>query len=126
MATTIIVAILGSTGVATLIQFFFTRHDNRNDWRRNIEAKIDKLARDLSDDRERRKRKDADDARRHILEASDAIRTGEEHSREWWTQLHEDITDYEVYCDAHPDYKNNRARQAIEHLNAAYLEILNT
>ena len=124
MTATILTAILGSTALATLIQFFFTRHDDRDKWRVSIEGKIDRLARDISDDRERRKRKEADDARRHILEASDAIRSGEEHSVEWWNQLHDDITDYEIYCDAHPDYKNNRARQAIEHLNTVYVEKL--
>lgn len=40
--TQIIIAILGSTAVATLIQFFVTRHDNRA----NISKRLDKLERD--------------------------------------------------------------------------------
>lgn len=123
-ALTVFTAIVGSSAVAGLIQFLITRHDGRNEWRKKIEQKIDQLTRDLSDDRHLRNRKDADDARRHILAASDAVRHGELHSKEWWDQLNEDITDYNTYCDQHPDYKNNRAVQAIENLNRVYAKRL--
>lgn len=123
-ALTIITAIVGSSAVAGLIQFLISRNDNRDEWRASIVAKIDQLTRDLNDDRETRKRENADDARRHILAASDAVRHGERHSKEWWDQLNEDISSYDKYCDTHPDYKNNRAVQAIANLNRVYADRL--
>lgn len=38
----IIIAVIGSTAVATLVQFFVTRHDNK----RNLSKRLDKLERD--------------------------------------------------------------------------------
>lgn len=38
----IIIAVVGSTALATLVQFFVTRHDNK----RNLSKRLDKLERD--------------------------------------------------------------------------------
>lgn len=38
----IIIAVIGSTALATLVQFFVTRHDNK----RNLSKRLDKLERD--------------------------------------------------------------------------------
>jgi len=46
---TIIAAVLGSTGLATLIQFFVNRHDNRNDKLANIDTKLDQVEKVLKE-----------------------------------------------------------------------------
>lgn len=117
MALTIILAVLGSTGLATLIQFFVNRHDTRV-------GTIDKIASDLQSLREEMRRDRAVLARIRILAASDEIRHGKQHSKEWWDQVNDDITGYGRYCDKHPDFKNNRAVQAIENLDRVYAERL--
>lgn len=45
-AITIIIAVIGSTGLATLIQFLISRHDKKHDRLGKIEQKLDKTERD--------------------------------------------------------------------------------
>lgn len=114
---TIIVALLGSTGVASLVQFLIARKDKQN-------SLLEKIIADLATIREEMKRDRAVDARIRILAASDEVLHGMEHSLEWWNQVNEDITKYDKYCNTHPDFKNNKAVQAVDHLNKIYAERL--
>ena len=109
-ALTVFVAIIGSTGVASLIQFFVSRRDTKNDMLNKIASDLTSLRGEISRDR-------AVNARIRILAASDEVLHGVGHSKEWWNQVNEDITGYDHYCDANPDFKNNKAVMAIEHLN---------
>jgi hypothetical protein len=45
-AVTIIIAVLGSTGLSTLIQYFVSRHDKKHDRLAQIEKKLDKTEKD--------------------------------------------------------------------------------
>lgn len=114
---TIIVALLGSTGVASLIQFLIARKDKQK-------SLLEKIISDLAEIREEMKRDRAVNARIRILGASDEVLHGVDHSLEWWNQVNEDITKYDNYCNNHPDFKNNKAVQAIDHLNKIYAERL--
>lgn len=114
---TLFTAIVGSTAVASLIQFFVTRSDDRN-------GKMQKIFRSISDLRDVFDLYRAKCARRDILAASDDVRYGTRHSKEWWNQILEDITEYNQYCDAHPEFKNNKAVHAIAHLDTTYAKIL--
>ena len=114
---TLFTAIVGSTAVASLIQFFVTRNDDRN-------GKMQKIFRSISDLRDVFDLYRARCARRDILAASDDVRYGTRHSKEWWNQILEDITEYNQYCDAHPEFKNNKAVHAIAHLDTTYARIL--
>lgn len=63
---------------------------------------------------------EATNKRVRILRAADEIRLHVRHSKEWFDQLNEDITDYEMYCETHPGFKNNQAVQSIIIINNAY------
>lgn len=114
---TLFTAIIGSTAVASLIQFFVTRSDDRN-------GKMQKIFRSISDLRDVFDLYRARCARRDILAASDDVRYGTRHGKEWWNQILEDITEYNQYCDNHPEFKNNKAVHAIAHLDTTYARIL--
>ena len=114
---TLFTAIVGSTAVASLIQFFVSRHDDRN-------GKMQKIFRSISELRDVFDLYRARCARRDILVASDEVRYGTRHSKEWWNQVLEDITEYNQYCDNHPEFKNNKAVHAIAHLDTTYAKIL--
>ena len=43
------------------------------------------------------------------------------HTEEQFNQIMEDITDYTTYCEAHPDFRNNKALKSIELINRTYL-----
>lgn len=113
MYTTIIVSILGSAGVFAFIEFLIQRRDNRNSLLTAIKKELDELKSNMLRDR-------ATDARRRILMASDETLQGTLHSREWWEQIMEDITEYEKYCATHQGYENNKAKIAIKELTECY------
>ena len=55
--------------------------------------------------------------RGRILDFADSIRRGVNHSRESYSQILDDITKYNRYCDGHPEFENERtvlASQIIE------------
>lgn len=114
---TIIVALLGSTGVASLVQFLISRRDTQKDMLNKIATELTSLRGEIARDR-------AVNARIRILAASDEVLHGMEHSIEWWNQVNEDITGYNAYCEINRDFKNNKAVMAIDHLNKVYAERL--
>jgi len=115
---TIITAIVGSSAVASLIQFFVSRYDKSADRLKDIEEKIDDLFESMG-------RNQADDSRRRILAANDEIvHFSTLHSEEWWNQLNDDITEYRRYCHDHPLYENGRAVHAINNIEKAYQDNL--
>lgn len=113
MYLTILVTILGSAGVFSFIEYLITRRDKRTGMLAEIKKEIDELKVLRLHDR-------ATDARRRILRASDEVQVGTQHSREWWDQIIEDITEYEKYCLSHANYENNKAKIAIKELTECY------
>lgn len=113
---TIATAIIGSSAVAGLIQFFVSRHDSKMDM-------IKKIADDLRELRDDFHLSRAIAARIRIISASDEVMHGVRHSQEWWDQILDDCTFYEQYCAEHPTFKNKKAVHAEKHLNDVYAKI---
>lgn len=122
----IICAALGSGTLVTLIQFLFKRYDEKKGKLNTLVIKIDTVQKGLSDLSGELDKRDALEARRHILSASDDIRHGKQHSKEYFDQLNEDIDAYTRYCDEHKDFKNNKCVKAIEVVNKVYARCLET
>lgn len=76
-------------------------------------AMLEKLRNENGEDK-------ATTCRYRILRFDDEIRHGTRHSKEHFDQILEDITEYERYCNDHPDYKNNKAVLAIENIKRVY------
>lgn len=62
----------------------------------------------------------AKDCRVRILRFSDEIYLGQPHSQEHFKQILGDITHYEKYCDAHPEFENQIAVAAIAQIKESY------
>ena len=124
MIIAIITSALASSALFTFIQFLITRHDNAKGCAKEIKTKVEGLQTAFDNLHEEIDRRDALDARRHILSASDEIRHGKRHSKEYFDQLNEDIDAYNRYCDEHKDFRNNRAVNAVENINKVYLKCL--
>lgn len=62
----------------------------------------------------------ATDARTRILRFGDECLHGEKHSKEHFDQILRDITEYENYCNEHPDFKNNMAVLTIGSIKSIY------
>lgn len=74
----------------------------------NIESKLDDISNKVNDlDKEVREEK-ALQARTHILRFADELYNNKHHSKEYFDDVLSDIDMYEKYCEAHPDFKNNK------------------
>lgn len=132
---TILISVLSSSAVFGFIQFLVSRHDSRNGKLTELSNQISALSKSLDSLSKKVDNNDASmadmferdiaiQARIRILQASDEIRRSIYHSKEYFDQLHEDITDYEEYCRTHVDFKNNKSVHAIENINRVYQQCL--
>lgn len=87
---------------------------------RALEDKLDSANNALGDLRRENSENRANTCRYRILRFDDEIRHDEHHTKEHFDQILEDITEYEKYCDGHPEYKNNKAIMAIGNIKKVY------
>lgn len=134
-ALSVLLAIIGSAGLYTFIQFLITRKDNRDDKLDKICDRIDEIdtnvkqLAELEQENYDRLKEDmlqnqALVARVRILRASDEILHNMRHSKEWFDQLNDDISFYEKYCKEHPQFVNNKAMHAVANINKIYSKAL--
>lgn len=111
----IIAAVLGSTGLATVIIALLQRKWGQKD-------KLDKIQKDLAahckvDDERYMKQ-----CRTRILRFNDEVIRGLHHTQEHFDDVLDDITSYNAYCEAHKDFKNEKAVMAIANVRRVYAE----
>lgn len=111
------VALVTASSIWSFIQFMISRKDNQKKELGQIKSAIE----DLSDKVDRNQ---AILARTHILRFDDELINGIDHSKEYFSQQLQDIDTYEAYCKLHPDFKNNYAVIASEHIKKVYAELL--
>lgn len=58
--------------------------------------------------------------RARILQFNTELIRGLKHTEEDFNEIMHNITCYERYCDAHPEYPNNRAAHAIKNINRVF------
>lgn len=68
--------------------------------------------------------RNADDHRTRILRFNTELLREQLHTKEDFNEIMAEIDFYERYCREHPDYKNNRAKCAIENIKRVYMERL--
>lgn len=84
---------------------------------KGIDRKVDRLDEKIDE-------KTACDARSRILRFADEVYFGVKHSKEHFDDILDDITIYEQYCEAHPNFKNNRTVMATKRIKEVYKECL--
>lgn len=85
--------------------------------------KVDKLSDELEVFRADYDRKEAFNCRTRILRFNDELIHGTpKHTKEHFDQIKMDIDAYEKYCDAHKDFRNGIAKDAIERIERVYKE----
>lgn len=62
-------------------------------------------------------------SRVRILRFDEELLKGEEHTKEHFNQILDDIDLYEAYCDKHEGFRNGIARHAIKHIRETYDEL---
>ena len=114
---------LAGGGLIGFIEFLIRRKDERSGkWNEILEA-IAGLKDAVGGIDERLDKENADDARRNILAFDDELRRGMDHSEESYNQILEDTNYYSRYCKGHPEYENNKAVNAIRHINDVYQRV---
>lgn len=78
----------------------------------DLHERVEYLSDKVDTSEERQEERDAKMARTHILRFGDEVRIGVKHSKESFDEVLSDITAYEAYCSAHPEFPNNRTRAA--------------
>ena len=68
--------------------------------------------------------RNADLHRHRILQFNNELLRDIPHTREDFIEVLAEIDYYEHYCKTHPDYKNNRAKHAIDNISRVYDERL--
>lgn len=91
--------------------------DSRMD---ELGSKLDQVNKAIGELRTENSHSRATTCRYRILRFDDELRHGERHTKEHFDQVLEDITEYEKYCNDHPDYKNNKAELAISNVKRCY------
>lgn len=94
--------------------------DRLNDIIEDLAHKLDGLNDSLDELKRESSEGRATTCRYRILRFDDEIRHDEYHTKEHFDQILEDITEYEKYCNGHPDYRNNKAVMAIENIKRVY------
>ena len=89
-----------------------------------LNERVDKLSGKVDQIEARQGERDAKTARTHILRFGDEVRIGTRHSKESFDEVLADITAYETYCNAHPEFPNNRTRAAEKFISETYDECL--
>lgn len=89
-------------------------------------AKVDSLEKKVDQIQASSGEKDAIDQRNRILLFGDEAVRGVKHSEEHFNQILEDITEYETYCDAHKDFKNEKTVLTSARIKEIYKRCLET
>ena len=86
----------------------------------SMNERVDKLSVKVDQSEARQAERDAKMARNHILRFGDEVRVGTRHSKESFDEVLADITAYESYCQAHPEFPNHRTRAAEKFITETY------
>lgn len=86
----------------------------------DLEKQIIKIQEDADARDAKADERDAKAARARILRFGDECLHDVKHSKEHFDEIMRDITDYETYCDLHPNFENNKAVHTIELINEIY------
>ena len=78
-----------------------------------LEKKIERMDHDAGEQR-------AKDARARVLRFGDEILHNDRHSKEHFDDILQDITEYENYCEAHPEFENDRMTLTAQKIKETY------
>lgn len=82
--------------------------------------KVDKLNTEVAEIRTQQEEHSAKDSRMRILRFGDELLHGENHSKDHFDQILDDVNRYEVYCSEHPKFVNNMTRMTIAQIKSEY------
>lgn len=121
----LVLALVASGGLFSMIQFFITFGFSRKDKSKEVENKLDEVAKDISALSTKIDYNAAVLARTHILRFNDEILNGMKHSREYWRQQLDDCDTYEEFCKENPNFKNSYTEIADKNIKSTFERLMN-
>ena len=106
----ILVALVG------IIPTIISTVNKTNDSIKNLQTTLDKHIKEDENEKAR-------NMRYRILRFYDEICEGRRHSESHYEDILDDISDYEEYCQKHPDFKNSRGTIAMKEIEETYKSI---
>lgn len=86
----------------------------------DVSRRLDAIAANLNTHIKMDDRRNADAHRVRILHFNNELLGDKKHTKEEFLEVLAEIDEYEKYCKENPDYPNNRAVLAIEHIREVY------
>ena len=121
---TSVVGVLLGGGILAFIQFLITRHDSKHDRLKSVKDAIQALSDKVDSLDAKGDERNAVSMRVRILRFRDEMLAGQNHTHDSFQQVLSDIDEYERYCEAHPEFRNNQTVATVEHIKANYHERL--
>ena len=124
----IILACLAAPGFWSLLQSMFDKLTGKKRVTlEEISEKLDGQRKDIDDLKgsfsqfeSEESLKEAQGARRRILRFNDELLRGEDHSKEFFDDVLEDIKTYENYCKKYPKFENGKTAMADKNIKRCY------
>lgn len=95
---------------------------NRKETQKSIDALKTTLEAHIKEDEDDKART----RRYRILRFYDEMCEGREHSESHFEDILDDIDKYELYCETHKDFKNNRGKAAMKYITDSYAKLKTT
>ena len=89
-----------------------------------LDNKFAALQADVTDIRNQQEEHSAKESRMRILRFGDELLHGDNHSKDHFDQILDDVNRYELYCDTHPLFINNMTKATIKKIKSEYDEKL--
>jgi hypothetical protein len=129
---TILIAAIAAPGFWEVIKTIITNiHDRLTGTTRisitEVGEKLDSQQKDIAQLKtsvaaleENETQKEVVNARRRILRFNDELLRKDDHSKEYFDDILNDVKTYEMYCRSHPDYPNGKADMAVRNIERCY------
>lgn len=111
---------LGSAVIVKLLDWILARRNEKKGAIAQLTQKVDRIAADLKNHIEENREQSAIQARERIQRFNDEILHGQKHTKEHFDSILIDITDYDIYCAAHENFKNQVTSLAEENIKRVY------
>lgn len=91
---------------------------------KELTDKVDTLQKELKSYEAKQDERNAVDCRTRILRFGDEVLYEVKHTKEHFEQILCDIDEYDKYCAAHPDFKNNKTVFTSKRIKEVYEKLL--
>lgn len=110
--------------ITLLLNRKWQKEDRTADRITELSGKIDNVASELKAHIDANEMETVQSARVRILRFADECRREEQHSKEYFDSVLDDIDLYEQYCDSHPKFKNNKTVASTKFIKDLYQECI--